>query len=210
MKIMGFCRFVSALAVCLSAGSIAPAQVIEFESGGLKYQTLTKNGLTIMVASLPSHVREFSILQVAISNGSAISWVVKPEDFTFHRQDGEVIQATPARTVVNSMIAKASRNDVIRLVTTYESGLYGLRKFKSTNGYEARRQAAFAEVSSAKIKAAAAASAIALVPTKLMPGQSTDGAVFWSTQGKPLGYGKLTVNAAGETFEFTPEPASHP
>ena len=207
---MGFCRLVSALAVCLLAGSIAPAQVIEFESGGLKYQTLTKNGLTIMVASLPSHVREFSILQVAISNGSAISWVVKPEDFTFHRQDGEVIQATPARTVVNSLIEKASRNDVIRLVTTYESGLYGLQKFKSTNGYEARRQAAFAEVSSAKIKAAAAASAIALVPTKLVPGQSTDGAVFWSTQGKPLGYGKLTVNAAGETFEFTPEPASHP
>ena len=207
---MGFCRLVSALAVCLLAGSIAPAQVIEFESGGLKYQTLTKNGLTIMVASLPSHVREFSILQVAISNGSAISWVVKPEDFTFHRQDGEVIQSTPARTVVNSLIAKASRNDVIRLVTTYESGLYGLQKFKSTNGYEARRQAAFAEVSSAKIKAAAAASAIAFVPTKLMPGQSTDGAVFWSTQGKPLGYGKLTVNAAGETFEFTPEPASHP
>ena len=39
----------------------APAQVIEFESGGLKYQTLTKNGLTIMVASLPSHVRQFTI-----------------------------------------------------------------------------------------------------------------------------------------------------
>ena len=210
MKNMECCGWVGVLAVCLCAGSMTPAQVIEFESGGLKYQTLTKNGLTIMVASLPSHVREYTILQVAISNGSPIAWVVKPEDFTFHRQDGEVLQATPARTVVNAMIAKASRSDVIRLVTTYESGLYGLQKFKSTNGYEARRQAAFAEVSSAKIKAAAAASAIAFVPTKLLPGQSTDGAVFWSTQGKPLGTGKLTVNAAGEVFEFTPEPPAHP
>lgn len=205
---MGLPRWAAALAVCLC--SAASAQVIEFESGGLKYQTLTKNGLTVMVASLPSHVREYSIMQVAISNGSAVPWVVKPDDFTFRRQDGESIQATPARVVVNALIAKGSRSDVIHLVTTYESGLYGLQKFKSTNGYEARRQAAFAEVSSTKIKAAAAASAIAFVPTKLMPGQSTDGAVFWSTQGKPLGQGRLTVNAAGEVFEFTPEPPSHP
>ena len=102
------------------------------------------------------------------------------------------------------------RRDVIRLVTTYESGLYGLQKFKSTNGYEARRQAAFAEVSSTKIKAAAAASAIAFVPVKLSPGQSTDGAVFWATQGKPLGAGRLRVHAAGEDFDFTPEPPAHP
>ncbi len=80
----------------------------------------------------------------------------------------------------------------------------------SANGYEARRQAAFAEVSSTKIKAAAAASAIALVAVKLAPGQSTDGAVFWPTQGKPLGAGHLRVNAAGETFEFTPESPARP
>jgi hypothetical protein len=203
-------RCVTALAVWFLMVLILPAQVIEFESGGLKYQTLTKNAVTVMVASLPSHVREYSILQVAISNGSPISWMVRPEDFTFYRNDGTVIQATPARVVVNSMVAKASRGDVIKLVTTYESSLYGLQKFKSTNGYEARRQAAFAEVSSTKIKAAAAASAIAFVPVKLAPGQSTDGAVFWSTQGKPLGQGQLRVNAAGEVFEFTPQSAPHP
>lgn len=207
---MGFRRFLLVLTVCVLQDPIAPAQVIEFESGGLKYQTLTKTGLTIMVASLPSHIREYSILQVAISNGSSISWVVKPEDFTFHRQDGMTIQATPATLVVNSLIEKATRGDVIKLVSTYESGLYGLQRFKSTNGYEARRQAAFAEVSSTKIKAAAAASAIAFVPTKLLPGQSTDGAVFWATAGKPLGPGRLTVNAGGDIFEFTPEPFTHP
>jgi hypothetical protein len=182
------------------------AQVIEFESGGLKYQTLTKNGLTIMVATLPALVREYSIIQVAISNGSPISWTVKPDDFRFERPDGTVLLATPARNVVNAMIDRGTRNDVIRLVSAYESGLYGLQRFRSTNGYESRRQSALAEVSSTRIKAAAAASAIAFVHTKLQPGQSTDGAVFWSTAGKPLGPGRLTVNAAGEIFEFTPEP----
>jgi hypothetical protein len=39
---------------------------------------------------------------------------------------------------------------------------------------------ALAEFTSTRIKAAAAASAIALVQTKLAPGQSTDGAVFYN------------------------------
>ena len=56
---------------------------------------------------------------------------------------------------------------------------------------------------------AAAASAIALVTTKLMPGQSTDGAVFYPSQGKPLGAGKLIVNAAGETFTVTLVPVAN-
>jgi hypothetical protein len=147
---------------------------------------------------------------VAISNGSPISWTVKPDDFRFERPDGTVLLATPARNVVNALIDRGTRNDVIRLVSAYESGLYGLQRFRSTNGYESRRQSALAEVSNTRIKAAAAASAIAFVLTKLQPGQSTDGAVFWATSGKPLGAGRLTVNAAGEVFEFTPEPVVFP
>ena len=85
-------------------------------------------------------------------------------------------------------------------------GLYGNAQMRSTNGYEARRQNALAEVGSTKLKAAAAASAIALAPTKLAPGQSTDGAVFYANQGKPLGVGQLIVTAAGETFVFPMEP----
>ena len=65
-----------------------------------------------------------------------------------------------------------------------------MTRLRPTNGYEARRQQYLAEVASTKIKAAAAASAIALVQTKLAAGQSTDGAVFFATDGKPLG-GKL-------------------
>lgn len=189
------------LLAVLAAGG-ARAQVIEFESGGLKYKTLTKNGVTVMFAHLPTHVRDYSILQVAVSNGSSIPWAIKPEDFFYHRQDGQVLRALPAPAVVNSMIEKASRSDVIKLVATYESTLYGIARFHSTNGYESRRENALAELGSAKLKAAAAASAIVLVATKLGPGQSTDGAVFYPTAGKPLGPGTLVVDAAGARFEF--------
>lgn len=180
----------------------AHAQVIEFESGGLRYQALTKNGLTIMIAELPSHVRRYSVVQVAVSNGSKMTYAVKPEDFLFLRSDGGELPPIAARTVVNSLIDKASRSDVIRLVTAYENGIYGNAKYKATNGFEQRRQTALAEFVSTKVKAAAAASAIAFVQTKLLPGQSTDGAVFYQNAGKPLGNGTMRVRAAGATFEF--------
>src|SRR5207244_6048512 len=71
--------------ICLLLVSLshhyAAAQVIEFESHGLKYQTLTRSGITVMFAPLPIHVREYIILQVAVSNGSAGPYVIKPEDF---------------------------------------------------------------------------------------------------------------------------------
>lgn len=198
---MGFRRKTLVALAFLAASGFAGAQVIEFESNGLKYQTLTKNGVTIMYATLPDHIREYSILQVAISNGSSISWSIKPEDFHFHRDDGVIIEPTSASGVITNLMEKATRGDVIKLVSTYEASIYGNTRMHSTNGYEARRRAAFAEEQSTKIKAAAAASAIALVPTKLKPGDSTDGAVFYPTS-KPLGTGHLVVNAAGEVFEF--------
>ena len=176
------------------------AQVIDFESNGYRYKTQTKNGLTIMFAALPSHVRDYAILQVAISNGSKIPYTLKPEDFTFYREDGSALPASPTRIVINELIQKASRHDVIKLVTAYENSIYGNSQYKSTNGYESRRQNALAET--ARIKAAAAASAIALVTTKLTPGQSTDGAVFYANEGKPLGSGKLVVKIANMVFEF--------
>ncbi len=203
MKVMGpalakrlVCIFLATLTFACSLS----AQVIEFESNGYKYKTLTKNGLTIMFAPLPSHVREFAILQIAVSNGSKSNYTLKPEDFVFYREDGNALAGSPAREVINELIQKASRHDVIKLVTAYENGLYGNSQYKSTNGYEVRRQNALAET--AKIKAAAAASAIAFVPTRLLPGQSTDGAVFYATAGKPLGAGKLVVQVAGMSFEF--------
>src|SRR5581483_8071921 len=162
----------------------------------------TKNGVTVMFAVLPSRIRHWAVLQVSVSNGSSLPWVIKPEDFSYQKEDGEVVQASDAGDVVDSLLAKAGRGDVIRLVTTYEAGIYGNTKLRSTSGYEARRRDALAEVSSAKLKAAAAASAIVLVRTRLNPGQSTDGALFLPNTAKVLGPGKLIVHAAAETFEF--------
>lgn len=185
----------------------AASQVLEFESNGLKYQALTRNGLTIMLAPIPSVVRDYSVLQVAVSNGGSSPQTIKPEDFLFLKEDGSELPAVPARTVVNSLIDRASRGDVARLVTAYEAGLYGNSHYKATNGYEQRRQSALAEFTSTRLRAAAAASAIAFVETKLAPGQSTDGAVFYATAGRPLGNGTVRVRAAGAVFEF---PLVHP
>lgn len=192
---------------CFCFGFIAlslamQAQVIDFESGGLHYKALTRNGVTIMFAPLPIRVHDYSVLEIAVSNGSAISWAVRPEDFEFERSGGEKIHAMPAATVVNTLRDKGSRGDLIKLVRTYESALYGNTQIHSTNGYEARRQNAIADLGSTKLNAAATASAIALVLTKLKPGESTDGAIFFPTQGKPLGAGELVANAASETFRF--------
>lgn len=195
---------VGALAL-LSTCAGARSQVIQFESNGLKYQTLTKRGVTVMFAHMPSHIRDFSIIQVAISNGSAGPYVIRPEDFVFEREIGGPIRAASARDVVSILVQKGGRNDVIKLVSAYENALYGITRMRSTNGYEQRRQAALAEVSSTKLKAAAAASAIALVQTKLGKGESTDGAVFFPTYGKPLGPGRLVMRTNTDTFQFEPE-----
>jgi len=180
-------------------------QVIEFDNRGLHYQTLTRRGVTVMFAHMPTHLREFTILQVAVSNGSEAPYTIRPEDFRFVRADGTAVPAASADRVVNMLLQKGSRNDVIRLVTAYESGLYGIQRMVSTNGYELRRQAALAEVQSAKLKAAAAASAIALVQTRLPGGDSTDGAVFFASDGKPLTGGHIVVQTNTDTFEFKDE-----
>jgi hypothetical protein len=196
------------LAAVLFTGALR-AQIIEFESGGLKYRTLTRGGVTIMWAHLPMHIREYAVLQVAVSNGSPVSWQIKPEDFRFEKSDGGAVAALPAATVVQQMMDHGSRGDVIKLTTAYEAALYGNARMHSTNGYEERRQNAQAELGGGKFRAAAAASAIALVSTKLSPGQSTDGAIFFLNNGKIFGAGKLTVNAAGEIFEFPVEIEPH-
>jgi hypothetical protein len=117
------------------------------------------------------------------------------------RMDGTAVRATPAATVVTMLLAKGSGGDVIKLVTTYEAALYGNPRFKSTNGYEQRRQAALA-MTTTRVKAAATASALALVQSKLPPGESTDGAVFFPTEGKSLGPGHLLIRTNTDVFNF--------
>ena len=189
------------LGMCLSISG----QVIEFESNGLKYQTITKRGVTVMFAHMPGHVREFTVLQVAVSNGSTGPYTIRPEDFSFVKQDGREEHAWPARDVVELLKEKGGRSDVVKLVSAYEAAIYGIPHMKVANAYESRRQAALAEVNSTKLKAAAAASAIALVQVKLLPGESTDGAVFFASDGKSFGPGRLIVRTNTDTFEFQAE-----
>ena len=197
------------LAALVVASLAAPAQVIRFESGGLNYQTLSRGGLTAMFAHLPSQVREYTIVQAAVSNGSKMVCTVQPEAFAFRYPDGRELRAEGAEAVVTNLLEKASRTDVIRLISTYEIGIYGLSRYKSTSGYEQRRQAAQAAMASTKLSAAAAASAIAFVETKMKPGDSTDGALFFPAKGRPLEGSRLRVAVCGQLFEFDVEPANH-
>jgi hypothetical protein len=192
------------LASALFPGFALRGQVIEFEQNGLLYQTLTKNGLTIMFTHLPLQLKKYAALQVAIANGGDVSWTVRPEDFEYVRADGTRIKPMDPKAVVDRMLQQGGRGEVIRLVSTYELGLYGLSRLTTGSGYEERRRQALAEVSSTKLKAAAAASAVVYIPVKLSPGKSTDGAIFFELEGRPaLGPGALTVRAAGELFEFS-------
>lgn len=197
-----FWRLLSVCAAGVLPATLGLAQVIEFESGGLKYQALTKEGLTVMVAPLQSAVRDYTVLQVAISNGSRSTLIVRPEDFHFRPADGVEIAALPPRTVVHSLMERASKSDVVKLVDVYETGLYGNIQHRSTNGYDYRRRNALTDFTSTRLKAAATASSVVLVQTKLAPGQSTDGAVFYPLGGKPLDAGVLRVRAGEWLFEF--------
>jgi hypothetical protein len=184
--------------------NLPPETPVEFESKGLDYDALTHEGITVMFTHLPPHIKDFSILQVTVTNGSLVSWTVKPSDFIFIRQDGTLLPSLSADYVVESLLAKASRNDVIKLQLLYEDSIYALQNFRSTNGYEKRRQAAMAMFVNKEFKAAAAASVITLIPTKLKPSDSTDGAVFFENHNKEksLGPGRLVVRTCGQTFVF--------
>jgi hypothetical protein len=184
--------------LCALLAQPSQAQVIEFESGGLQYQTLTREGLTIMLARLPATLRSYSVIQVSVANGSADEIVVRPEDFHFETSTGRTFSALPARTVVRDFIRNPNRDDVIKLVGTYEMSLYGMNpRANARNGYESRRRSAIAELSFKNLKAAAAASAIAFVQTTLPPGDTTDGAVFFPSSQGPLQNGRVVVKTEG-------------
>jgi hypothetical protein len=159
--------------------------------------------VTVIFAHLPAQVSEYSIIQVSVANGSGAPYTIRPEDFTFTRGDGSTVRGVPSKDVVAELYRRGSGSDVMKLIHTYEATVYGNSHIQSTNGYEQRRLGAMA-MSSSRLRAAATASAIALVQTKLAPGQSTDGAVFFSTAGKPMGPAKLIVRTNTDTFEFLP------
>lgn len=199
-------RRLSAIGAALCSVALVSAQVIEYEVNGIKYQTLSRGGLTVIMTRMPDHVAGFGLVQVSISNGSDHYWTVAPTDFQYVRSDVSV-SGISAGDAVDVMLDKGSHADVIKLVTTYENTLYAVPHMKSTNGYEQRRQSMMSYGMNTKLKAAATASAIALAETRLAPGQSTDGSVFipLTHEMKTLVGGHLVFHSSGETFEFNPD-----
>ena len=142
------------------------------------------------------------MIQVAIANGSDVYSTIRPEDFVFQLSDGQQIRAAAAVAVVQELMDHGSLGDVQKLIVSYENNLYGIPNMRTNNGYEQRRRGAMAEGVPARFKAAAAASALALIATRLAPGQSTDGAIFFPVDHKVLGAGRLIVHAGNEVYEF--------
>src|SRR5450755_4339972 len=86
-----------ALVLTLLMAAAAPAQgIIDFESAGLKYKAMTLGGITVMFSVLPTRIRDYAVLQMAVSNGSSVSWTIEPEDCTFEKTEGQKVQALPA------------------------------------------------------------------------------------------------------------------
>jgi hypothetical protein len=194
------------ISMALLTAAFVSAQVIEYEANGIKYQTLSRKGLTVIITHMPNHVAGFGIIQISIANGSDRYWTVQPEDFAYIKQDMPMT-AISAGQVVDVLLDKGTHADVVKLVTSYESSLYGIPNMKSTNGYEQRRQGAMTYGINARLKAAATASAIALAQTRLAPGQSTDGSIFipLTHDLKTLSGGHLQFRSLDETFDFNPD-----
>jgi len=180
---------------------LSRAQVLEFWSNGLKYQALTRGGLTVMYARMPMSIRDFGVIQVAVANGSADIWKLKSTDFVFEPDEGEPIRAVSESAVIYDLFRHAGRAEVVKLQNVYEQALYGNQHIRSNNGYEQRRLSALS-LGDRGIKAAAAASAIVFVSGEIESGESTDGAVFFPTGGKELGPGRLVAVVQGHVFEF--------
>ncbi len=194
-------RCLSFVLLLASAGAMH-GQVIEYEKDGIKHQTLTRSGVTVMFAVTRAHVHDYAMIQVSVANGSEIYSMIRPEDFTYERSDGQMVRAAPADDVVKQLLERGNLSDVQKLILAYENNLYGIPNMRSTNGYEQRRRGAMAEGVPAKFKAAAAASALAMVPTRLAPGQSTDGAIFFPMDPKLLAGGRLIVHHGEQVYEF--------
>ena len=104
-------RLLAVLVLAVATLRPVRAQVIEFESNGLKYQTLTRSGVTLIFAQLPGQVSGYSMIQVSVSNGSGAPYTIRPEDFSFVRSDGPAIRGEAAKDVVACLLYTSDAAD---------------------------------------------------------------------------------------------------
>lgn len=189
------------LAALAAASFPVAAQVIQFESNGMDYQVLTHDGLTLMCAAMPFKTSRYAVMHVAVSNGSRETWQVDAADFVFEYKDGTVVRAVSEERVVGDFFRTAGRSELLKLQTAYEKALYNNQYIRPNNTYEKRRLSALA-FGPKGLKASAAAAAITFVSGKVGPGDSTDGALFFPTDGRQLGQGRMIATLGPVSFEF--------
>ena len=92
----------------------------------------------------------------------------------------------PARVVVALLMQKGGRGDVIKLVSAYETALYGIPHMRTNNGYEQRRRGGFGGADFDQIEGSRGGFGDRAGADQAGPGESTDGAVFFGGEGKGL------------------------
>ncbi len=189
------------LFAAIAAAHPAASQVIRFESNGMQYQVLTRKGLTLMCAAMPFRTSRFSVMHVAVTNGSGETRLVRTEDFAFEYSDGTQVRAASEQRVVEDFFQNARRSELLKLQAAYEKALYNNQYIRPNNTYEKRRQSALA-FGPKGLKASAAAAAITFVSGKVGSGDSADGALFFPTAGRPLEKGTVVATLESSRFEF--------
>ena len=143
----------------------------------------------------------YSLVHVAVSNGSEETWQVDTASFAIEYDSGERVRAVSEQRVIDEFFRTARRSELVKLQAAYEAAVYTNQYIRPNNSYEKRRLSALA-IGPKGLKASAAAAAITFVSGKVHPGDSTDGAVFFPVPGRNPGQGKIVAELGGETFEF--------
>lgn len=161
----------------------------------------SRDGVTVMIAPLERTILEYSTAQVWISNNSPRALPIAPQGFTATVEGGASFTAAQDTVVLNDIRRHASGRDIEELVQAYESMLLGLPDEKAMGYYEQRKRAAMS--SGGKMRAAIMANVIILPETRLRPGETIDGTLFFRQPGKSRPkVTRFTADLGGRHFEF--------
>lgn len=174
---------------------------IEVPYKGRTFSMASRDGVTVMIAPLERTILDYSTAQVWISNNTARSLPIAPQGFTATVESGATSAAAQDTMVLNDIRRHSSGRDIEELVRAYESMLLGLPDEKAMGYYEQRKRAALS--SGGKQRAAIMANVIILPETRLRPGETIDGTLFFHQPGKvhPKVI-RFTADLAGRHFEF--------
>jgi hypothetical protein len=193
--------FASFLLVSLLAVQQTPPPSIEVPYKGLRFLMASRDGVTVMLASLDRTILDYATAQVWISNNSGRPLPIAPQAFVRIAEDGKSQPATADATVLRDIQRRARSRDVDELVKAYEAMLMGLPNQSAVGYYQQRKRAAMA--SGGKQRAAVMANVIILPERVLRPGETIDGTLFFRESVPRARVTAFTAEIAGRRFEFT-------